>query len=117
VMKLITVTALVCGVVGIGSNFVDARPVELQARSRIDDRASRPLRAVTLPPASGGCHTRMMNGFPIPDPNCTPGAINPTITVAVLRNPAFRTACIPATHNRARKGSDLQLVLNSASGE
>lgn len=95
--------ALMCGVVGIGLNFVDMQPLELQARSRrptncsqfsIDDRASQPLRAVTLPPAQGGCHTRTMNGFVIPDPNCTPGAINPTVTVTVLRDPAFRTACI-----------------------
>ncbi len=96
-------TVLICGLMGIGLNFVDTQPLELQARSRrpatcaqfnIDDRASRPLRAVNLPPAPGACHTRMMNGFPIPDPGCTPGAINPTITVPVLRNAAFRTACI-----------------------
>jgi hypothetical protein len=35
-----------------------------------------------------------MNGLPIPDSACTPGAINPTVTIAVLRDPAFRTACI-----------------------
>jgi hypothetical protein len=59
----------------------------------IDARASDPLKRVTLRPAAG-CHTRIMNGFPIPDPNCTPGAINPTVKAAVLHNPAFRTACI-----------------------
>ena len=36
----------------------------------------------------------MSNGFPIPDPSCTPGAINPTLTADVLRNPAFRTSCV-----------------------
>jgi hypothetical protein len=35
-----------------------------------------------------------VNGFPVPDPRCTPGAINPTVTLAVLKNPAFRTDCI-----------------------
>ena len=30
------------------------------------------------------CHVRMSHGYPIPDPNCTPGAINPTITIAVM---------------------------------
>lgn len=35
-----------------------------------------------------------MNGFSIPDPACTPGAVNPTVTVTVLRDQAFRTACV-----------------------
>jgi hypothetical protein len=34
------------------------------------------------------------NGFPMPDPTCTPGAVNPTVTVDVLKNPNFRTCCI-----------------------
>jgi len=41
-----------------------------------------------------GCKTGLSNGFPLPDPNCTPGAENPTVTLDVLRNPAFRTGCI-----------------------
>lgn len=90
------------GIVGVGLNFVIRPPLELQARVHrpqncsqfsIDHRASQPLRAVALPPTQG-CHTRMINGFPVPDPACTPGATNPTVTVTVLRDPAFRTACI-----------------------
>lgn len=42
----------------------------------------------------GRCSPGLSNGFPLPDPNCTPGAENPTVTLAVLENPAFRTACI-----------------------
>jgi hypothetical protein len=34
------------------------------------------------------------NGFPLPDARCSPGAINPTITLAVLKDPEFRTGCI-----------------------
>jgi len=30
----------------------------------------------------------------VPDLACTPGAINPTLTVAVLRDPTFRTGCV-----------------------
>jgi hypothetical protein len=30
----------------------------------------------------------------VPDPKCTPGAINPTVTLQVLTDPEFRTACI-----------------------
>jgi hypothetical protein len=33
----------------------------------------------------------MVNGYPVPDATCTPGAINPTLTLAVLQNPKFRT--------------------------
>jgi hypothetical protein len=57
----------------------------------IDGSASSPLQPVSSP---AQCTTQIKNGFPIPDPNCTPGAINPTLTVDVLRDPNFRTACV-----------------------
>jgi hypothetical protein len=59
----------------------------------VDGRASTPLQSVTLPPPQG-CATRTSNGFPIPDPNCTPGAVDPTVTIAMLRNPSFTTRCV-----------------------
>jgi hypothetical protein len=59
----------------------------------VDGRASTPLRAVTLPPLQT-CTTHTSNGFPVPDPNCTPGAINPTLTIEVLRDRRFTTRCI-----------------------
>ena len=57
----------------------------------IDVKGDEPLQAVTLPPQQ--CTTGVSNGFPIPDPNCTPGAINPTVTVDTLADPRFRTSC------------------------
>jgi hypothetical protein len=30
----------------------------------------------------------------MPDPSCTPGAVNPTVTIDVLKNTNFRTCCI-----------------------
>jgi hypothetical protein len=45
-------------------------------------------------PTAGSCKIGTRNGFPTPDPSCTPGAFNPTITVAVLKNANFRTCCI-----------------------
>lgn len=46
-------------------------------------------------PSNGSCTVGTRDGFPIPDPKCTPGAINPTVTVAVLKNLAhFRTCCV-----------------------
>jgi hypothetical protein len=45
-------------------------------------------------PASGDCRTSMRNGYPIPDPQCTPGGINPSVTTDVITNPAWRTECV-----------------------
>ena len=59
----------------------------------IDPTASMALATATIPPTQS-CTTRMSRGFPIPDPICTPGAVNPTVTEDVLRNPNFRTACL-----------------------
>jgi len=42
-------------------------------------------------PAFRSCKIEMRNGYPIPDLRCTPGGVNPSITVDVLRNRAFRT--------------------------
>jgi hypothetical protein len=63
------------------------------AQLNVNWRASAPLQSVTLPPLQG-CATRTSNGFPVPDPNCTPGAINPTLTITVLRDPRFTTRCV-----------------------
>jgi len=53
--------------------------------------------SVSLAPVArlhrNGCKTRMSNGFPMPDPACTPGAINPHVTVAVLKSRSFNTHC------------------------
>ena len=60
---------------------------------KVDGRASGPLRTVSLPPQQT-CTLHTNNGFPVPDPNCTPGAINPTLTIEVLRDRSFTTRCI-----------------------
>lgn len=40
---------------------------------------------------STSCRVQIRNGLPLPDPKCTPGTINPTVTLAVLRDKFFRT--------------------------
>ncbi len=45
-------------------------------------------------PGENACKTQLRNGYPVPDPRCTPGGINTAVTVEVMRNPAWRTACI-----------------------
>ena len=59
----------------------------------IDAKSSSPLASVETP-QGGSCKVLIKNGFPTPDPKCTPGAINTTLTVEVLRNPEFRTSCV-----------------------
>lgn len=45
-------------------------------------------------PTEGSCKIQTKNGFPMPDPTCTPGAVNPTVTLDVLKSPGFRTGCV-----------------------
>ena len=56
----------------------------------VDPKASTPFAAAT---ASASCSPRTRNGYPLPDPTCTPGAINPTVTLAVLQSGTFKTPC------------------------
>jgi hypothetical protein len=63
--------------------------------TEVDPRASVALASVAATHAPGSCHVRIAaNGMQLPDPLCTPGAVNPTITAAVLRDPAFRTGTV-----------------------
>ena len=64
------------------------------AFTTLDSKASSPLDDSGQQPPDSGCRTQIKNGYPVPDPKCTPGAINPTLTVTILRDPAFRTTCV-----------------------
>ncbi|HEY2466264.1 MAG TPA: hypothetical protein VGI45_00300, partial [Terracidiphilus sp.] len=46
------------------------------------------------PPDDATCTVSMRNSYPIPDPRCTPGGVNPSITAEMLRESRFRTRCI-----------------------
>jgi hypothetical protein len=59
----------------------------------VDGKASQPLASATIPPGHV-CRARTSNGYPIPDPTCTPGAYNPTLPVATLNSPKFKTPCV-----------------------
>lgn len=45
-------------------------------------------------PGEGDCTVRMRNGYPVPDPRCTPGGVNPGVSEEVLRDPAWRTRAV-----------------------
>lgn len=54
--------------------------------------ATQPLGPTQHPQA---CATRPgANGYPIPDPQCTPGAFNPTVPPAVFGDKRFSTKCV-----------------------
>lgn len=62
---------------------------------QIDPRASVALAQTAHDHAPGSCHVRhAANGMQLPDPACTPGAVNPTVTAQVLRDPTFRTGTV-----------------------
>jgi hypothetical protein len=70
-----------------------ARP-EKCAHLHIDDKASTALRQPWTQPSDRGCTVRTTNGLQLPDPKCTPGAFNPTVTLQILRTPGFTTKCL-----------------------
>lgn len=84
------------GVLAAAVFFVAMRPAhaaDMCAALKINARASQPLAKVVLSPAVR-CGVRASRGSLLPDPACTPGAVNPTVTAAVLRDPRFLTGCV-----------------------
>jgi len=100
-MKRILLSSLI-GLVICSHQISDARPN--CSKFDIDGTASQSLAQVGAP-RPGGCQVRLSNGYPIPDPTCTPGAINPQVTTAVLQDREFSTKCErdQATDKRAKE--------------
>lgn len=44
-------------------------------------------------PHDGACKATTKNGLQVPDPICTPGGINPSVSLETLRNSQWRTRC------------------------
>jgi hypothetical protein len=58
----------------------------------LDVRSSVPLAAATK---TSGCKLRRgISGIAMQDPDCTPGAINQSVTIDVIRNEKFHAACV-----------------------
>lgn len=80
---------LLCGALGASEVLAQA-PLP-----GIDQKASQPLATTAADHAPGSCHVRKAaDGYQLPDPACSPGAINPTLRAAILLNPAFRTGMV-----------------------
>ena len=71
----------------------------------LNAKGDRPLAAVTLPPTEV-CAPVKRNGFLLPDPDCTPGAINPALTVTVLHDRRFSTRCVRDKATSAGRKTD-----------
>jgi hypothetical protein len=56
----------------------------------VDPKASTPLAAVT---SNSGCAVKTSHGYPLPDSACTPGAVNPTVDLSILKGGTFKTSC------------------------
>jgi hypothetical protein len=45
-------------------------------------------------PTDGACEPTVRNGYPVPDPRCTPGGFNSAVTAETLLDPDWRTGSI-----------------------
>lgn len=45
-------------------------------------------------PKDGACTLSVRNGYPVPDPHCTPGGIVPHFDADTLRDERWRTSCV-----------------------
>lgn len=73
--------------------------------SAINVNSDKALTTISLPP-SKKCKTRKKNGFRLPDPKCTPGAINETLTLDVMTMKSFVTDCVRNQATSADKKLD-----------
>ena len=77
----------------LGSVPADAAAPAQCKKFKIKVKASDAFASVTLPPTAG-CTVKMSRGHPIPDPSCSPGAVNPTLTLKLLKTKGFTTKCV-----------------------
>jgi hypothetical protein len=85
--------------VGVGLNH-SAKPPQVCAISSVDPMQSQPLLTTWTAPGSKTCKPLTKpDGTQLPDPRCTPGAVNPTLTLSVLKNSDFSTG--PCVRDKA----------------
>ena len=87
--------------------MTEAEKAELRTALQIDATAERPMLQVQIPPVQKCNADLKKNDFTIPDPACTPGAINPTLTLAVLKDRRFKTEIVrDGATQESRSGSE-----------
>lgn len=74
--------------------MTEAEIKKCQQDLQIDPKGDRAMTPVQLPPGRTCRSDLKKNGFAVPDPACTPGAVNPTLTSTALKAAEFRTDCV-----------------------
>ena len=98
------IAAIAFGVPAAGQQKVTCATCPPSVLSAADEKKTEPLGPVQA--GVKHCKAQMKGGFPVPDPKCTPGAINPALTLEVLRNPDFHTGCVrDCTTNTKQKNT------------
>ena len=87
--------------------MTEAEKAELRTALHVDAKAEKPMLQVQIPPVQKCNPDLKKDDFPIPDPACTPGAINPTLTLAVLKDSRFKTEIVrDGATKESRSGSE-----------
>jgi hypothetical protein len=73
-----------------GTAFAD-EPSGVCKSFNIDLAASQSLHPGA---ATANCKTGKSMRYPVPDAKCTPGAVNPSVHEAALRDPRFKSECV-----------------------
>jgi hypothetical protein len=81
--------------------FEESRPYSSREKEQPENcsalgvaRSSQYFAAWTAPSGRHTCRVRSKNGYPEPDPRCTPGGANPSVKLDTLRSPSWRTGCV-----------------------
>ena len=91
-MKLVLVSAIAICLLPYAAAQAKHKKT-LHCPAGIDPKADDAIDTVTIPPTKR-CVAFIVNGFPSPDPDCTPGAVNPSLTLAILQDKNFTTKCV-----------------------
>jgi hypothetical protein len=88
------VLAAGCGVTSVGATTSSSNPVGAGSTATHSDpvaAGTADAHTVQPQPAPGSCHARRSGLFSLPDPHCTPGAADPSVTQANIDETICRT--------------------------
>jgi hypothetical protein len=85
----IGISILVAPLLAFAAQSIEAAS-QVSCPAGVNPKSSTALAEVS---SNTGCTFRMSAGYPLPDPACTPGAINPTVNLSILKGGKFKTSC------------------------
>ncbi|MBF9068824.1 hypothetical protein I2501_12400 [Streptacidiphilus sp. NEAU-YB345] len=113
---LLAVPLLLCAACGSGTSVTPAAPGSAGggAALAVGPGPQQEYR-VAAQPAAGSCRYGSSDGQPLPDPRCTPGAVNPAVTQSNLRQTLCRRGGYTAGVRPPRQVTDAEKRLNARS--